>query len=55
MIMAGYEYKGDMPVCFFCADTKKRIMAPSKYWIKEDDNIMKKLFSVFGENNVKIN
>jgi DNA polymerase-3 subunit alpha len=49
------EYKGEMPVCFFCADTKKKIMAPSRYWIREDDNIMKKLFSVFGEDNVKVN
>ena len=40
------EYKGDMPVCFFCADTKKKIMSPSKYWIQPDDNIIKKLCSV---------
>lgn len=48
------EYKGDMPVCFFIADTKKRIMSPQKYWISKNDEIFSRLSAVFGMGNVKI-
>ena len=47
--------KGDMPVCFFCSDTKKRILAPEKYWISQNDEILAELSAIFGEENVKIN
>ncbi len=47
------KYPGEIPVCFFCADTKKRIFAPETCWIKEDVGILNDLKAVFGENNVK--
>ncbi len=47
------KYPGETPVCFFCADTKKRIFAPKSCWISENDDILKDLEAFFGENNVK--
>ncbi len=44
---------GETPVCFFCADTKKRFFAPKKCWINENGKIVDALKAVFGENNVK--
>ena len=48
------DHRGDMPVCFFCNDTKKRILAPEKYWVCENDEVIAKLAAVFGAENVKI-
>lgn len=47
------EQKGEIPVCFFFADTKKRIVAPAKYWIADLDGSVGSLNAVFGEENVK--
>ena len=44
---------GETPVCFFCADTKKRIYSPKNYWIDEKSDILCRLSVVFGKNNVK--
>ncbi|MBO5060835.1 MAG: DNA polymerase III subunit alpha [Clostridia bacterium] len=44
---------GDTPVCFFCADTKKRFFAPKNCWIDENSSILDELEAVFGKNNVK--
>lgn len=44
---------GNVPVCFFCADTKKRIYAPQKYWINDNSDISEALSYIFGADNVK--
>ena len=49
------KYPGETPVCFFCADTKKRIFAPEHCWIREENGILRDLEAVFGKNNVKFN
>ncbi len=45
--------RGETPVCFFAADTKKRIYAPRDCWIDENSHVVDDLFGIFGENNVK--
>ena len=45
--------KGNTPVCFFSADTKKKILAPQNCWIDENSGVIDRLFGIFGENNVK--
>ena len=45
--------KGSTPVCFFTADTKKKILAPKNCWIDENSGVIDRLFGIFGENNVK--
>jgi len=47
------EKNGNIPVCFYIDDTKKRLYAPQNCWIDENDDILLKLFAIFGENNVK--
>ncbi len=47
------RYPGELPVCFFCADSKRRIYAPDYCRTREDDGILEDLTAVFGKNNVK--
>ncbi len=48
------RYSGDTPVCFFCADTKKKIFAPKHCYVDEKSNVLSDLEEIFGENNVKL-
>ncbi len=46
--------RGDMPVCFYIEDAKKRIAAPQEYWTSAHESVLGGLYAIFGENNVKI-
>jgi len=48
------EQRGVVPVCFFCADTKKRIVAPDRYWISDMEGSIRSLSDIFGDENVKL-
>ena len=47
------QYPGNTPVCFFCADTKKRFFAPQSCRIDENSDVISELLAIFGEDNVK--
>lgn len=48
------EYNGDTPVVLYYEDTKKRVRAPEKYWVRSDMDSIGKLKGIFGENSVKL-
>ena len=47
------KHKGDIPVCFFIADAKKRIYAPRSAYISENSDVLEDLSAIFGADNVK--
>ena len=47
-------HPGKTHVCFFCADTKKKVFAPEHLKIDAESEIFAKLEAVFGKNNVKL-
>ncbi len=47
------RHKGNVPVCFFAKDTKKRMYAPKEAWICESDELITELAEIFGTENVK--
>jgi len=48
------QYHGEMPVCFYIEDKKKRLFAPQNCWIDDKSDVLDELKAIFGENNVKI-
>ena len=48
------NHKGEMPVCFYISDVKKKMYAPKKCWVDENSSIIDDISAIFGENNVKI-
>lgn len=48
------ENRGDTPVVFYIADTKKRVLVPEQYYVNASDVLIDKLNAVFGAENVKL-
>ncbi len=48
------RYSGETPVCFFCADTKKKIFAPKNCYIDKNSNVFAELEEIFGKDNIKL-
>ncbi len=47
------SHSGHTPVYIVCEDTGKRLEAPKHLWAKVDDNLLKLLYGITGENNTK--
>lgn len=48
------ESKGNVPICIYVEDTKKKLMASNKYWISAREEQIKKFNDSFGAENVKL-
>ena len=48
------KHRGEMLVCFFINETRKKMYAPKDCWIDENSSIIADISAIFGENNVKI-
>ena len=47
-----YKYHGNLPVYIHDQKRQQKFKADSKYWIKEDDLLLKELHMLLGEDNV---
>ena len=45
---------GPMPVVFYAADTKKKLLAPRRMWVQPERELVEKLRFLLGEKNVII-
>ncbi len=54
LIQTVKEYKGDTPLYVFTADDRKNYRMPRDMWINEDEDLIKELKNLFGEDNVKV-
>ena len=48
------ESKGNVPICIYVEDTKKKLMASNKYWVSANEALIKKFNDSFGAENVKL-
>ncbi len=48
------EYRGDLPVILFCADTKKQMLTPKSMWTHYNFTLLEKLQFILGAENVII-
>ena len=51
---AALKMHGNIPLCIYINDVKKRMMASNKYWVNADERVMKSLVDEFGSDNVKL-
>ncbi len=48
------EHKGNIPVYIYCTDTKRKLEAPRELYVKDTEELILKISSVLGAENVKM-
>ncbi len=48
------QFSGDTAVYIYLTETKRKLEAPRNLWVRESDELLTALYSVLGEENVKL-